>query len=80
MKYRFYFFFVFFTLLFLFYPGDSQLLQNFAYNRSTFTQVDASPPKINVKPFPYLRYQYAPYTSAESVYITDLDSYTPILD
>ena len=80
MKYRFYFFFIFFTLIALFYPGDSQLFNNFAYNRSIFARIETVPPKINIKPFPYLRYQYAPYTSAESVYITDLDSYTPILD
>ena len=80
MKYRFYFFFIFFTLIALFYPGDSQLFNNFAYNRSIFARIETVPPKINIKPFPYLRYQYAPYTSAESVYITDLDSYTPILN
>lgn len=80
MKYRFYFFFIFFTLLFLFYPGESQLFNNFAYNRSTFAQVEISAPDINIKPFPYLRYQYTPFTSAESVYVTDLDSYTPIFD
>lgn len=69
--------FTFFTLLFLFYPGDSYYFHIFAYNRDLFTEKKPTAfPNIN--PVPYLKNQYFPITSAEGVYIVDLPSFTPL--
>jgi D-alanyl-D-alanine carboxypeptidase len=77
MRLRFLLHFTFFTLLFLFYPGDSYYFHIFAYNRNLFI------PKQNPKPYPlnpvpYLKNQYYPDVSAEGVYIVDLPSFTPV--
>lgn len=77
MKYRFYALFAFFTLLFLFYPGDSFYFHLFAYNKSVFSQ-NASYRTVKVNPIPYLKSQTAPEVTAEGVYIADLPSFTPI--
>jgi len=78
MKLKFVFPFSFFTLLFLFYPGDSYYFHIFAYNRNLFKeQRKITEPKIN--PIPYLKNQYYPDISAEGVYVVDLPSFTPIL-
>ncbi len=78
MKLRFILPFVFYTLLLLFYPGDSYYFHIFAYNRDLFKeQKPHLQPKIN--PVPYLKSQYFPTISAEGVYIVDLPSFTPIL-
>ncbi len=77
MKLRFILPFVFYTLLLLFYPGDSYYLHIFAYNRNLFAEKKSSElPKIN--PVPYLKNQYYPDVSAEGVYIVDLPSFTPV--
>ncbi|MEK7096930.1 MAG: serine hydrolase [Patescibacteria group bacterium] len=70
-------FFAFFTLLFLFYPGDSYYFHIFAYNRDL---INKSTPviKIDIKPIPYLKLTYYPEITAESVYLVDLPSFTPI--
>lgn len=70
-------FFAFFTLLFLFYPGDSYYFHIFAYNRELINKT-APPIKINVNPIPYLKLPYYPEVTAESVYLVDLPSFTPI--
>jgi D-alanyl-D-alanine carboxypeptidase len=69
--------FIFFTLLFLFYPGDSYYLHIFAYNRDI---INRSSPKIkfDVSPIPYLKLPYYPEVTAESIYLVDLPSFTPI--
>lgn len=77
MRLRFIFLFSFYTLLFLFYPGDSYYFHIFAYNRNLFKeQKNFIPPKLN--PIPYLKNQYSPDISAEGVYIVDLPSFTPL--
>lgn len=77
MKLRFLLPFTFFTLLFLFYPGDSYYFHIFAYNRNLFVEKKSEAlPKIN--PIPYLKNQYYPKISAEGVYIADLPSFTPV--
>ena len=77
MKARFYFLFIFYSLLFLFYPGDSEYFHLFAYNRSLFTTTQlAQNPQI--KDFPYLIYPSSPFLTAEGVYIVDLATFTPI--
>jgi len=78
MRLKFYLPFIFFTLLFLFYPGDSYYFHIFAYNRSTFEkkQVEKT---LKINPVPYLKNpSYIPMVSAEGVYIVDLTSFTPI--
>ncbi|KKP85675.1 MAG: hypothetical protein UR89_C0046G0002 [Candidatus Roizmanbacteria bacterium GW2011_GWA2_35_8] len=74
------FLFVFFTLLFLFYPGDSYYFHIFAYNRSAFEKKEAVN-EIKVNPVPYLKSPtFYPLISAEGVYIADLPSFTPIFE
>lgn len=70
--------FVFFTLLFLFYPGDSYYFHIFAYNREVINKTDPVF-KINILPVPYLKLPYYPDVTAESIYLVDLPSFTPIL-
>ncbi|MBI3366006.1 D-alanyl-D-alanine carboxypeptidase, partial [Candidatus Roizmanbacteria bacterium] len=77
MKLKFLLPFTFFTLLFLFYPGDSYYFHIFAYNRSLFKE-EAKAPQLKINPVPYLKNQYYPDVSAEGVYIVDLPSFTPV--
>jgi len=70
---------VLFTLLILFYPGDSYYFHTFAYNRSVFQKQLKS---YNIQPvsIPYLPYDTSPDISAEGVYIADLPSFTPLFE
>lgn len=78
MRPRFILLFTFFSLLFLFYPGDSYYFHIFAYNRDLFKERGKlSLPKTS--PVPYLKVHYVPATSAEGIYIADLPSFTPVL-
>lgn len=77
MKIRFYFLFPFFTLLFLLYPGNSDLLHTFAYNRQLFYE-KSTPAPYTLSPIPYVKLPYYPEVLAEGVYIVDLPSFTPI--
>lgn len=79
MKPYFYFFFIFFTLLFLFYPGENEYFKIFANNRRLFGQEQpvAVPKKFSV---PYLKTNIFPPLTAEGIYIVDLPSYTPVLE
>jgi len=70
-------FFISFTLLFLFYPGDSYYFHIFAYNRELINKTAPSI-KINVNPIPYLKLPYYPEVTAEAIYLVDLPSFTPI--
>lgn len=78
MKPKHIFFFAFFTLLFLFYPGDSFYLHIFTYNRDLINKT-APPVKINIHPIPYLKFPYYPEVTAEGIYVVDLPSFTPVL-
>ncbi|MEK7597554.1 MAG: serine hydrolase [Patescibacteria group bacterium] len=69
--------FAFFTLLFLFYPGDSYYFHIFAYNRELINKTMPDI-KININPIPYLKLPYYPEVTAESIYLVDLPSFTPI--
>jgi len=71
------FLFAFFILLFLFYPGDSYYFHIFAYNRDLINKIIPEI-KINIKPIPYLKLPYYPEVTAESIYLVDLPSFTPI--
>lgn len=79
MKLKFVLPFIFYTFLFLFYPGDSVYFHIFAYSRASFAQQEK---KLNLKlkPIPYLKFSYYPEISAEGVYVVDLPSFTPVLE
>jgi len=77
MKLKFYLFFTFLTLLFLFYPGDSYYFHLFAYNREAINKTTPAL-KFIINPIPYLKLPYYPEVSAESIYLVDLPSFTPI--
>lgn len=79
MRYRFFLFFVFYTLLFLFYPGSNHYYLIFAYNRQLFNQ-QKKEVKVKINPVPYLKFFYYPEVSAEGVYVVDLNSFTPIFE
>lgn len=80
MKLRFYLLYIFYVLLFLFYPGDSYYTHLFSYNRNLF---EKKPVKIakKINPIPYQKNPlYYPETSAEGIYVIDLPSFTPVLE
>ncbi len=79
MRLKFILLFIFYTLFFLFYPGDSYYFLIFANQRGLFSH---QPTRLNLKsnPVPYLKYLYDPIVSAEGVYIVDLDSFTPVFE
>jgi D-alanyl-D-alanine carboxypeptidase len=77
MRLKFYLLFVFFTLFFLFYPGDSYYFHLFAYNRQTINKITPAI-KIKINPIPYLKLPYYPEISAEGIYLVDLPSFTPV--
>lgn len=80
MQRRFYLLFTFFTLLFLFYPGDSYYFRTFAFNREVFEKQEPTL-ALPENPVPYLKNAfYFPATTAEGVYVVDLPSFTPILE
>lgn len=77
MKPKHIFLFVFFTLLFLFYPGDSYYFHIFAYNRELISKPEPVT-KIKIGPIPYLKFPYYPEVTAEGIYLVDLPSFTPV--
>lgn len=77
MRLKFALFFIFFTLLFLFYPGDSYYFHIFAYNRAAIEKTDP-PLKLKINPVPYVKLPYYPVITAESAYLVDLPSFSPI--
>ena len=77
MKQRHIFLFIFFTLLFLFYPGDSYYFHIFAYNRELISKPEPVT-KIKIGPVPYLKFPYYPEVTAEGIYLVDLPSFTPV--
>ena len=72
--------FIFYTLLFFFYPGDFFYFHLFAYNRDLF-QKNPSPLETKNITLPYLKNSfYQPEVSAQGIYVVDLPSFTPILE
>lgn len=72
--------FLFFTIVFLFYPGDSYYIRLFSYNRDLFATSQNEPDYVS-KPVPYLKNPFfTPTISAEGVYIIDLASATPVYE
>ncbi|MEK7078797.1 MAG: serine hydrolase [Patescibacteria group bacterium] len=79
MKYRLMFLFFIFTLLFLFYPGDSYYFHIFAYNRDVFHS-PPTPKEVRIQPIPRLIYPTSPDITAQGAYIVDLPTFTPIFE
>lgn len=77
MLFRFYFFFVVITLLFLFYPGQYPYFQIIAFNRTKFFEKHTTP-SIKTHPIPYAYTHINPSISAHGAYVVDLNSFTPI--
>jgi serine-type D-Ala-D-Ala carboxypeptidase (penicillin-binding protein 5/6) len=79
MPLRFYVLLFLFTLLFLYYPGDSPYFHIFAYHRQAFLVPEDSI-TYNLNPIPILKYATYPEVSGEGVYVVDLPSFTPVLE
>lgn len=79
MKPRFYLLFSFFTLLFLFHPGETPYYNIFANNIELFNTKD---PSLSLKknPVPVVKNKVYPDLSAEGVYIADIPSFTPLYE
>jgi len=77
MRLKHFFFFAFYTLFFLFYPGDSYYFHIFAYNRELINKTETVK-KINIRPIPYLKLPFYPEVTAQAIYLVDLPSFTPI--
>ena len=78
MKSRTYFLFFFFTLLFLFYPGDSEYFRLYAFNRNLFNLTEKQL-KIKINPIPETKTQSYPPLTSYAAYVVDLPSFSPIL-
>ncbi|HRN69754.1 MAG TPA: serine hydrolase [Candidatus Woesebacteria bacterium] len=79
MPFRFYFFLLFFSFLFLFYPGENPYIKIFAYNPSTFIQETPLQP-IQIKPIPVINNTAPPFVTAEGVYVVELDSFSTLYE
>lgn len=79
MSFRFYFLFLFFTLLFLFYPGDSPYYNIFAHYRTLFHEKTV-PSDIKINPIPVVNTTATPSASAQGMYVVDLTSFTPVYE
>lgn len=71
--------FVLLSLLFLFYPGDAQLMHTFSYHRALFENQDRSIAYAN-NPIPVRTTSILPETTATSVYVVDRKSFTPVYE
>jgi len=71
--------FAFFAILFLFYPGDSSLFHTFSYHRSLFQNQNRSIAYAN-SAVPVRNFSLDPAISAESAYIVDRKSFTPVFE
>ncbi len=76
MSFRTYFGIVFFTILFLFYPGDTRLFSLLAHNDSLFRK-QVVEEKLEIHDFP-IQPSSSPEITANGAYIVDLDSFTPV--
>ena len=79
MPFRFYFFLLFFSFFFLFYPGEHILIKIFAYNPEVFVEEQAQQP-IRIQPIPIVNNANQPFVSAEGVYIVELDSFSTLYE
>lgn len=80
MKFRIIALFIVFTLLILFYPGESYFFSFFAKNKEAIQQTPAVEVIPTIAPVPSVLNNYPLDISAEGVYIVDLDTYTPLFE
>ncbi|MCS7093012.1 MAG: D-alanyl-D-alanine carboxypeptidase [Patescibacteria group bacterium] len=79
MKKRFPSLFIFYLILFLFYPGNSIYLEIFSHKRNLFEKQNEKKIKLTLNPLPHLRDpNLLPEIKAQGVYVVDLNSFTPI--
>lgn len=80
MPSRFYLLFVFYTLLFLFYPGNNYYFNLFSYNRQLFEKKETIT-KLKINSVPFVKNPfYLPEISAQGIYVIDLPAFTPLLE
>jgi D-alanyl-D-alanine carboxypeptidase (penicillin-binding protein 5/6) len=72
--------FIFFTLLILFYPGNSDYFQVFAFNRPLFQKKEKEFPLKPIGKIPIVQSLYQPLTTAEGIYIVELSTLTPLFE
>ncbi len=77
MPFRFYFLTVFFSIFFLFYPGNSPYYNIFAYNKAIFSDY-TEPIPLDIKAIPFVKTNIPPLVTADGVYVADLPSFTPV--
>lgn len=79
MHFRFYILYIFFSLLFLFNPGDSFFFNIFAFNRPIFLQQEK---KLEIRSalIPYVTSGQSPQINGEGVYIAELSTLTPLYE
>lgn len=76
---RYFFLLIFFSLLFLFYPGNFLYFHLFAQNEKNFS-FEKEEKTLEKKPIPFLKNPFVyPEITADGVYLLDLDSFTPLL-
>lgn len=66
------------TFVLLFYPGNSWIIHTFSQNPQLGRTVQTK--KLSTDPIPVVSPLSPPYVSAEGVFITDLTSFTPLLE
>ena len=71
---------IFYTLLFLFYPGDSFHFYIFSYHRDIFNKKEEKNISYNINPIPFKKTATVPFLTAKGVYVVDLTSFTPVLE
>lgn len=79
MPFRFYFFLLFFSSLFLFYPGENPYIKIFAYNPEVFIEDSAQQP-IQIQSIPVTNNAQPPVVTAEGVYVVELDSFSTLYE
>lgn len=79
MRNRTYVLFLFYALLLLFYPGNSDYFRVIAYNRRLFTPKAISLPEITLPPIPTVVNSTYPPITAYSAYVVDFPTFVPVL-
>jgi D-alanyl-D-alanine carboxypeptidase (penicillin-binding protein 5/6) len=67
-----------FATLFLWYPGNSDLLHTYAYNADLFVPIEQKVTHLSTSPYPYVTNGTAPAITAQSAYIVDRTTLTPV--
>ncbi|MEO6508531.1 MAG: D-alanyl-D-alanine carboxypeptidase [Patescibacteria group bacterium] len=79
MKFRLVALFIFFTLLILFYPGESYFFTFFQKNKQVIEEKPV-PQHVEIREVPSVLNNYPLELTAQGVYILDLPTYTPIYE